>query len=197
MYPGINGAFREDWDSQLREQIFWLKFCVLLACPGPGVSGKLGRECQLLLLLLLCGQSFPRAMSRFQEMHMKFGTAQKAAAHHSNFLLSSPGRLISGAWPRLGLPGPRSPRLKIKREPEGRACFSYSLTPVAGVPECSPVSCDIWASLGYQMYKQFCKNKASETSVNKKIVVYLLPVQSDNLLTHRQKLTQLFSSAQL
>lgn len=88
----MTDAFR---DSQIAKQIFWLKFCVLLACPGPGISGKKGRGCQL--LLLLCGQPFPRATSRFQEVHMKFGIAQKAAAHHSNFLLSSPGRLTSGA----------------------------------------------------------------------------------------------------
>lgn len=43
---------------------------------------------------------------------------------------------------------PLSPRLNVKREAEGRTCFSYSLTPVGGVPEHTPVSCGIWVSLG-------------------------------------------------
>lgn len=44
MYPDIYDACGEDWGSQLGEQIFWLRLCVLLACPGPGVSGKLAEN---------------------------------------------------------------------------------------------------------------------------------------------------------
>lgn len=44
MYPDINGACEEDWGSQLGEQIFWLRLCVFLACPGPDVSGKLAEN---------------------------------------------------------------------------------------------------------------------------------------------------------
>lgn len=69
---------------------------MLLACPGRGVSGKLARECHL-LLLPLCGQPFLRAASKFQERRMRSGTVLKAAAYHSNFLLSSSGQLVSGA----------------------------------------------------------------------------------------------------
>lgn len=167
----------------------WNSLCESLT-PGHDVPGNTGKK---LKLVWLCGRPL-RELHPRSVKSVKWCRLELARLTTATSCLPAQGALLQGlTW--LGVPGPSPPpkenrnlaRQRLRKEPDCHApswggfilatlswsFISEHLRNAHGI---------IWALSSFHVYRNLSKETVSETSLDRKIVCWLLSVWSDNRL---------------